>query len=144
MNNLRSNKGFTIIELMIVVAIIGLLAAIAIPNFVNFQDKAKASHVKQNCHMVQLVAEDYSVQNDGVYASSLNSATDGGLTLVDLLPNGERLENPWTGLKTEPVDGSAASVGQTGYLSIRENGVPVGYSVDGYGRTETVLTVSSG
>jgi prepilin-type N-terminal cleavage/methylation domain-containing protein len=49
LQKLRSNKeGFTLIELMIVIAIIGILAAIAIPNFIAYRDKAFCSRAESD------------------------------------------------------------------------------------------------
>lgn len=64
------NKGFTLIELMVVVVIIGILAAIAIPNFISMQKRAKEASVKNNMHTLQLAAEDFSTLTEGVYAAN--------------------------------------------------------------------------
>jgi type IV pilus assembly protein PilA len=50
---LKGQKGFTLIELMIVVAIIGILAAIAIPNFLTYQMKSRQSEAKTNLQAIK-------------------------------------------------------------------------------------------
>jgi type IV pilus assembly protein PilA len=51
--SLRKQEGFTLIELMIVVAIIGILAAIAIPNFLQYQMKSRQSEAKTNLQAIK-------------------------------------------------------------------------------------------
>ena len=46
---LRNKKGFTIVELVIVIGVIGILSAILIPTFINVTDNAKKSAMKSNC-----------------------------------------------------------------------------------------------
>ena len=60
----RKSKAFTLIELLIVVAIIGILAAIAIPNFLNAQVRAKVASVKSELNSLNTALESYFVDND--------------------------------------------------------------------------------
>ena len=60
LQKLRGNsKGFTLIELMIVIAIIGILAAIAIPNFISYRDKAYCSAADTDVDSIMGAIADY-------------------------------------------------------------------------------------
>ncbi len=74
----KSKKGFTLIELLIVVVIIGILAAIAIPNFISMVAKAKDASIKSNMHTIQAAAEEMSTICDGHYP------LDCGITVNDI------------------------------------------------------------
>src|SRR5437899_8121641 len=62
--SIKGDQGFTLIELMIVVAIIGILAAIAIPNFMTYQAKARQSEAKVNLGGVFTTATSYFAENN--------------------------------------------------------------------------------
>lgn len=141
-----NKRGFTLIELLIVVLIIGILAAIGIPNFIQMTSNAKEASVKENGHTVQMAAEDWSVQSGGLYPSNVTDACPlSGMTIVDMLPKSTSLANPFTHALTEPVDGAASTVGQTGYEPVPDgSGTVLGYVITGYGRATIVNRISNG
>jgi len=125
---------------MIVVVIIGILAAIAIPNFINMQSRAKEASVKGNAHSLQLAVEDYAVVNDGTLPALGDIDTD-------MFPGGVFPDNPFSG--------AAIAVGATGAYSQGDLGYGLAalvYTIEGYGYENTsgpngdgvVVTLSNG
>ena len=95
LKQLKSQKGFTLIELMIVVAIIGILAAIAIPNFLTSQLKSRQSEAKTNLQAIKtsqvafqaergcyigITAEGVAVPASGAKSAPFTWAAGGGPT----------------------------------------------------------------
>ena len=66
-----SNKGFTLVELMITVAILGVLAAVAIPAYSNYINRAKQSDAIIGLKAAQMAQEQYFSEN-GEYCSTIN------------------------------------------------------------------------
>ena len=58
-----NKKGFTLIEILIVLGIIGILAVFLVPNIMGAQDKGKETAVKSVMHTVQLAVESYNMEN---------------------------------------------------------------------------------
>jgi len=83
-NVLRDERGFTLVELLIVMLVLALLAAIAMPSFYGQRDKARDAEAKQTLTTAQLAAETYALDNDGSYS---------GVTAADL----EGIEETLTG-----------------------------------------------
>ena len=70
----RNTKGFTLVEIMIVVAIIGLLAAVAVPSFVSARSTARKNTCKNNLRQIDQAKEQYAMDNNKVTGDAAAAA----------------------------------------------------------------------
>ena len=80
---MRGKKGFTLVEIMIVVAIIGLLAAIAIPSFIKARESSQTNACINNLRQLDAAKEQWALANkkvtgDTVTDSEVNAYIKGG------------------------------------------------------------------
>jgi len=75
-----NKKGFTLLELLIVVAIVGILAAIGIPQLAKSLEKAKGGDARTGLTFIYRAELDYAGIRAGVYTNSIDNLTDVTLT----------------------------------------------------------------
>lgn len=90
MHRVSSRKGFTLIELMIVIAIIAILAAILVPNFIRARAQGQVTSCKANLKNIGTACEMYATDNGGRYPATLESlknAANGQQPYMKAIPN---------------------------------------------------------
>lgn len=107
----KKEKGFTLIELMVVIVIIGILIGVALPNFMGAQDKAKLSSVKANMHAVQLGVEQYAGDNYGNYPDGVQATGFAWGTYVPSAPKNPFNQSISSSTSMEADVGTAGSSG---------------------------------
>ena len=97
--------GFTLVEIMIVVAIIALLAAIAVPNFLRSRRRAQATQVLQDLRLIDAAVDQYAIENNKSGGASV-SWTD----VRNYLKTGSRLETSGTAAAGADIIGNTINI----------------------------------
>ena len=140
-------RGFTLIELMVAVVVLAVLVAIAIPQFMPLQKRARESEVKFVAHTLQMAVEDYKTVPSWL---GLKPSTYGELVVVitsHLPGNVGRKRNPFNPTETYGnsgiLFGAPTTVGRVGYQYINQN-MPYTISCWGGDAGIVILTLIEG
>jgi prepilin-type N-terminal cleavage/methylation domain-containing protein len=93
----KRRGGFTLVEIMIVVAIIALLAAIAVPGFLRARKRSQASTILNDLRLIDAAVDQYAIENNKSSATVVNTAD-----WTAYLKSGTRLYNLGTDLLNDP------------------------------------------
>lgn len=98
------SRAFTLIELLIVVAIIAILAAIAVPNFLEAQTRSRVSRVKADFRSLATAIEAYAVDNNGHYNFAMAPNSNNSTFQSWLQWRSKRLTTPVAYITSLPPD----------------------------------------
>lgn len=74
----KGDKGFTLIELIVVIAVLGVLATLLIPKVVGVKSDAETAAMDANARIIKNALERYYLDNDETYPEELKDLVDGG------------------------------------------------------------------
>jgi prepilin-type N-terminal cleavage/methylation domain-containing protein len=121
-------RGFNLIELMVVVAVLGVLFGIAIPNYYAMKARALEATTEANMYDLQIAIIHFSVDTGGMYPTPADEAA-----LRAFMPHDQYPENPFTDLPEAWVWGPAAGHAGTIGNAQPPSGYQRGYEIWGIG-----------
>ncbi|PMQ01829.1 MAG: prepilin-type cleavage/methylation domain-containing protein [Dictyoglomus sp. NZ13-RE01] len=140
---MRREKGFTLIELMVVIVIIAILAAVALPNFMGATEKARESAVRSAVKTIQTAIEMYATEHSGTYTDDLNAYTA-------YLPGNQFPKSPATNQpykvgenlfdSDSPIKDNPTTAQQYA-ITYQYDPVTNSYTLKGYNRTNTTAVI---